>query len=102
MVIAAPTYNLNLFLPMESFLHDLQTLMFQNRTIAVMANHSWASAAYKTMVDYVENQFKCCELLDPSMDIKSSLRDDDEGLLDEMADKIAESVKAYPDPDTLI
>ena len=36
------------------------------------------------------------------MDIKSSLRDDDEGLLDEMADKIAESVKAYPDPDTLI
>ena len=102
LVLAAPTYNLNLFLPMENFLHDLKTLMFQKRTIGVIACHSWASAAYKTMVDYVENQFKCCELLEPTMDMKSSLRDDQECELDELADKLVESIKEYPDPKTLI
>ena len=102
LVLAAPTYNLNLFLPMENFLHDLKTLMFQKRTIGVLACHSWASAAYKTMVDYVENQFKCCELLEPTMDMKSSLRDDQECELDELADKLVESIKEYPDPKTLI
>ena len=102
LVLAAPTYNLNLFLPMENFLHDLKTLMYQKRTVGVIACHSWASAAYKTMVDYVENQFKCCELLEPTMDIKSSLKDDQECELDDLADKLVESINEYPDPKTLI
>ncbi|KMO86958.1 flavodoxin [Megasphaera cerevisiae DSM 20462] len=102
LVLAAPTYNLNLFLPMESFLHDLKTLLFQKRKIAIIANHSWASAAYKTMVDYVEDQFKCCELIEPALDMKSSLCDDQECIVDEMALRIAEDIKAYPDPETLI
>ena len=102
LVLAAPTYNLNLFLPMENFLHDLKTLMFQKRKIAVIANHSWASAAYKTMTDYVEHQLKCCELIEPAIDLKSSLQDDQEGLIDDIAQKIAEDIKAYPNPQTLI
>lgn len=102
LILAAPTYNLNLFLPMENFLHDLKTLMFQKRTIGIVACHSWASAAYKTMADYVENEFKCCELLEPTMDLKSSMRDDQECLMDELADKMAESIEQYPDPKTLI
>ena len=102
LVLAAPTYNLNLFLPMENFLHDLKTLMYQNRKVAVIGNHSWASAAYKTMVDYVQNQFKKCELLEPSLDFKSSLQDDQEAIIDEIAKKIADDVKAYPDPKTLL
>lgn len=102
LVLAAPTYNLNLFLPMENFLHDLKTLMFQQRKIAVIANHSWASAAYKTMTDYVEHQLKCCELIEPAIDFKSSLRDDQECLLDEIAQKIADDIKMYPNPNTMI
>lgn len=102
LVLAAPTYNLNLFLPMENFLHDLKTLMYQNRKVAVIGNHSWASAAYKTMVDYVRDQFKHCEVLEPSIDFKSSLQDDQEGLLDEIAAKIVEDVRSYPDPKTLL
>lgn len=102
LVLAAPTYNLNLFLPMENFLHDLQTLTFQKRKIAVIACHSWASAAYKTMCDYVENQFKCCELLGPSLDMKSSLQNDQEGLIDEIAKAVADDIKASPDPKKLL
>ena len=80
----------------------MKTLMFQKRTIGIVACHSWASAAYKTMADYVENEFKCCEILEPTMDLKSSLRDDQECLMDELADKMAESIEQYPDPNTLI
>lgn len=102
LVLAAPTYNLNLFLPMENFLHDLKTLMFQNRKIAVIGNHSWASAAYNTMVDYVQNRFKNCELIEPTLDMKSSLRDDQEGVVDAIAQAVADDIKAYPDPKTLL
>ena len=102
LVLAAPTYNLNLFLPMENFLHDLKTLMFQNRKIAVIGNHSWASAAYNTMVDYVQNRFKNCELLEPTLDMKSSLRDDQEGIIDEIAKAVADDIKAYPEPKSLL
>jgi flavorubredoxin len=101
LVIASPTYNLNLFLPMESFLHDLKTLIYQNRKIAVIGCHSWASVAQKAIVEYVNN-FKNCELLGTPMDIKSSLKDSEEVLLDEMAQTIADSVKQSPDPSTLI
>lgn len=102
LVLAAPTYNLNLFLPMENFLHDLKTLMFQNRKIAVIGNHSWASAAYNTMVDYVQNRFKNCELLEPTLDMKSSLRDDQEVIIDEIAKAVADDIKAYPEPKSLL
>ena len=102
LVIAAPTYNLNLFLPMENFLHDLQTLIFQNRKIAVLACHSWASAAQKTMIDYVEKKFKNCEILGTPLDMKSSLKDEEEGIIDSMAQTIAKSIKESPDPETLI
>lgn len=102
LVLAAPTYNLNLFLPMENFLHDLKTLIFQKRKISVLACHSWSSAAYKTLADYVENQFKCCELLGTSLDMKSSLRDDQESVIQQMAEEIVEDLNEYPDPKTLL
>lgn len=102
LVLASPTYNLNLYLPMENFLHDLKTLSFQNRKISVIGCHSWASVAQKTMLEYVEKKFKNCELLGTPMDIKSSLKDEEEGVLDSMAQLIAKSVADAPDPDTLI
>lgn len=102
LVLAAPTYNLNLFLPMEECLHDLESLLFQKRKIAVIGCHSWASVAYKTMVDYVENKFKNCELIEPSFDMKSSLTPDQELLLDDIAKHISTDIAALPDPETLI
>jgi flavorubredoxin len=102
LVLASPTYNLNLYLPMENFLHDLQTLIFQKRKIAVVGCHSWASAAQKTMLDFVENKFKNCEVLGTPMDFKSSLKDEQEADLDALAKVIADSVAAAPDPKTLI
>lgn len=87
---------------METCLHDLETLLFQNRKIAVIGCHSWASVAYKTMLEYVQHKFKNCELIEPTIDMKSSLAADQECILDEMAKNIAADVAAYADPDTLI
>lgn len=102
LVLAAPTYNLNLYLPMENFLHDLKTLQFQNRKIAVIGCHSWASAAQKTMIEYVEKKFKNCEVLGTPLDIRSSLKDEEEGILDSMAKTIAKSIAESPNPDSLV
>jgi len=87
---------------MESFLHDLKTLMFQNRKIAVIGCHSWASAAQKTMIEYVEKRFKNCEVLGTPLDIKSSLKDEEEGILDSMAKTIAKDIAESPEPDSLV
>ncbi|WP_094607649.1 Anaerobic nitric oxide reductase flavorubredoxin [Sporomusa silvacetica DSM 10669] len=94
LVFAAPTYNLNLYLTMENFLHDLKCLHFQNRKFAVVGNHSWASAAKKRMVEYVTEYFKKSELIGDALDFKSSLKAEQEKELDALADAIAESVKA--------
>ena len=75
----------------------MKTLTFQKRKVAVIGCHSWASAAYKTMCDYVENQFKCCTLLEPSFDFKSSIHDDQECLLDEIAKALVEDINAEGD-----
>ncbi|WP_101912520.1 FprA family A-type flavoprotein [Megasphaera vaginalis (ex Bordigoni et al. 2020)] len=102
LVLAAPTYNLNLYLPMENLLHDMSTLLFQNRKIAVLGCHSWRSVAHKEMMNYVENVFKNCELFPTTIDMRSSLQDNEECVIESMADEISEDYKAYPDPDTLV
>ena len=83
-------------------MHDLESLLFQKRKIAVIGCHSWASVAYKTMVDYVENKFTNSELIEPSFDMKSSLTPDQELLLDDIAKHISTDIAALPDPETLI
>lgn len=93
LVLAAPTYNLNLYINMENLLHDLKCLNFQNRKIAVVGNHSWASAAKKRMVEYVTEHFKKCELIGDGLDVRSSLKAEQEQELDALADAIAKSVK---------
>lgn len=102
LILAAPTYNMNLYLPMENFLHDLKTLNFQNRKIAVISCHSWASAAQKAMLEYIEKQFKNCEVIGTPLDITSSLNDEQECLIDDMAQAIAKSIAEAPEPSSLI
>ena len=87
---------------MENLLHDMSTLLFQNRKIAVLGCHSWRSVAHKEMMNYVENVFKNCELFPTTIDMRSSLQDNEECVIESMADEISEDYKAYPDPDTLV
>ena len=94
LVTIAPTYNLNLYLTMENFIHELKALNFQNHKVSIIGNHSWASAAMKTMVAHFENDFKDIEIVSEPLDIKSSLKAEDLPKIEKMADDIKASIDA--------
>jgi flavorubredoxin len=91
LVAASPTYNLQLYLPMETLLHDMAALGLKNRKVALIGNHSWSSAALKAMQEIFSNM-KDMEIIGSPMDIRSTLKPRHEEELDCMADVIASSV----------
>lgn len=90
LVIASPTYNMHLYSAAANLLEDLSALGLRNRKVAIIGNHSWASAAKKSMEERVSSM-KDCEIL-ASMDIKSSLKQEQLEELEAMADAIASSM----------
>ncbi|HSR04656.1 MAG TPA: FprA family A-type flavoprotein, partial [Proteiniclasticum sp.] len=91
LVAAAPSYNMGLYYPMESLLHEMISLGVKNRKVSIIGNHSWASTAQKIMTEKF-NSMKNMEIIGNSLDINSRLKDDEESKLDELADTIAASV----------
>ncbi len=94
LVVASPTYNMHLYSGMANLLEDLSALGLKNRKVAIIGNHSWASAAQKRMEEMIAS-LKDCEIL-ASMDIKSSLKEEQLHDLVAMADAIARSFKEKP------
>ena len=72
-VFASPTYNMSLYFPMDSLIRELAILNISNRKVSLIGNHTWASAALKTMTELV-NGMKNMEIIGGSIDIKSSLQ----------------------------
>ena len=54
LVLATPTYNGDVFPFMKEFIHHLTERSFQNRTVALMENGSWAPMAAKVMAKMLE------------------------------------------------
>jgi flavorubredoxin len=92
-VIASPTYNMNLYFVMDSLLRELSVLNLSNRKVSILGNHSWASAAAKTMTELV-GEMKNVELIGTPIDIKSTLKEEREPELDSLADAICQSLQA--------
>ncbi|SFR83530.1 FprA family A-type flavoprotein [Anaeromicropila populeti] len=82
LVLAAPTYNGGVYPVMETFLLDLKAHNFQNRTVALIENGSWAPAAYKNMKQILE-EMKNIEMFEKPLSIKSALK---ESQMDELVD----------------
>lgn len=93
LVLCAPTYNLNIFPPMENFLGHMKRLNLQNRTISIMENGSWAVQSGDLMQEYIENNMDDMEILNERITIASSMGEDKDYELDAMAKEIAESVE---------
>jgi flavorubredoxin len=87
MVAASPTYNLHLYFPMDSLLREMAALGLKNRKVAILGNHSWASAAAKHMKELFDKMSNM-EILGTPMDVKSTLRPSREEELDALADAI--------------
>ncbi len=86
-VLAASSYNARVFPPMEHFLSKLRDRNYQNRTMAIIENGSWAPSAAKTMQEIISNM-KNIKLLDKTITIKSAMKENNIIELEELAEEL--------------
>lgn len=87
MVLASPTYDGGIMPVMESFLAHLKAKAFQNRTVALIENGSWAPCAAKAMAS-VLSSMKDVTLLDQTVTIRGALKESDTAQLEKLADAL--------------
>ena len=92
LVFAATTYNNALFPAMAHFIDDLKEHNFQNRTVAVMENGSWAPVSGKKMVEYF-SAMKNITFLGQTISMKSTVKEDQRTQILALAEEIAASVE---------
>ena len=86
-VFAAATYNGGIFVNMENLLHDIIAHNVQNRRIALLDNGTWAAMAGKLMRSELE-KLKNCTIIEPTISLKSALKEEQYEALDNMATQI--------------
>ena len=91
LVFASTTYNAGIFVTMEALLHDLAAHNIQNRTVAFIQNGSWAPTSGKLMRDIFAS-LKNITILDPLIDVRSSLKESQLAEIHMLADAIAETI----------
>ena len=85
MVLAAASYDGGVFLCMQDFIAHLQSKAYQNRTIGLLQNGSWAPSAGKTMRAALETM-KNITIVDPMVTITSTMKETDIPNLEALAD----------------
>ncbi|UNT96878.1 FprA family A-type flavoprotein [Allobaculum mucilyticum] len=89
-VLIACSYDAGLFPPMERVLLTLSHKNFQNRSIGVIQNGSWAPSAARTVKSILEG-CKNLTWVDPVVTITTSLKDKDLPAMEELADHLIEA-----------
>lgn len=74
LVLATTTYNMDIFPPMKEFINHLTERNFQNRTVAMMENGSWAPVAQRVMKGMLEKS-KNITFCENCVHIKSAVND---------------------------
>lgn len=87
LIIAASSYDGGVFPPMEDFLNRLSYKAYQNRTVGLVENGSWAPCAARVMKGFVENM-KNITICDNTVTIKSTLKDADMDSVSALVDEI--------------
>lgn len=87
MVLACATYDGGIFPPMHNFLHKLSIKGFQRRRVGLMENGTWAPQAARIMRGMLEGM-KEIEIIEPTVSIKSRMKEGDIAQLNALADAI--------------
>ena len=87
-VLAASSYDAGVMPKMEDFLHHLKAKNYQNRTVALIENTSWAPSAIRTMKGLLET-IKNITILEPTVSVKVKLSEENEKQLKEIAKQFA-------------
>lgn len=86
-VLACATYDGDIFPPMHNFLHKLSIKGFQRRRVGLMENGTWAPQAARIMRGMLEGM-KNIEIVEPTVTIKSRMKESDLEQLNALADAI--------------
>ncbi len=87
LVLATTTYNADIFPFMKQFIDHLTERNYQNRTIGLIENGSWAPLAGKIMKEKFSKS-KNITWLDTTVTIKSALNNESSAQLDAMAEEL--------------
>ena len=87
LVLAAPTYNADVFPFMRTFIHQLTGRGFQNRTVGLIENGSWAPTAAKVMRSLLEGS-KNIAFTDTTVTVRSALSDESRAQIDALAKEL--------------
>ena len=85
LVVAAASYDSDVFPPMHDFLHHLAIKNFCKRRIGVIENGSWAPSAGRAMRNIID-RFKDVQVVEPMVTILSRLKPQDVPALEQLAD----------------
>lgn len=95
-VLATTTYNADIFPFMREFIDHLTQRNFQNHTVALIENGSWAPLAAKVMKDMLANS-KNITYTDNSVKILSALNEDSSKQLNALAEELCKEYIAAQD-----
>ncbi len=96
LVLATTTYNADIFPFMKEFIHHLTERNFQNRTVALIENGSWAPLAAKVMRGMLEGS-KNLTFADNTVRILSSLNEDSRKQIENLANELCQEYLARQD-----
>ncbi len=96
LVLATTTYNADIFPHMKEFIHHLTERNYQNRTVALMENGSWAPLAAKVMRSMLEGSKKLT-FADTTVRILSALNEESKNQLDTLAGELCQEYLAQQD-----
>lgn len=84
LVLASPTYNADVFPFMRDFINHLTERNYQNRTIGIIENGSWAPMAAKVMKTMLEKS-KNLTFTETTVTIRSAVNDENKTQLEKLA-----------------
>lgn len=87
-VLAAASYDNNIFTPMYNFIHLLQIKGLCDRKVGLIENGSWAPCAGRLMKEML-GQMKNMEVVEPTVTIRSRIHSSDIEKLAELAQAMA-------------
>lgn len=87
LVLASITYNGDVFPFMHAFLHGLTERSYQNRTLGVIENGTWAPTAGRIIKSAFEKS-KNITWLDTTVTIKSAMNAENDAQIEAMADEL--------------
>ena len=87
LVVAAASYDSDVFPPMHDFLHHLAIKGFCKRRIGIIENGSWAPSAGRAMRNIID-RFKDVSVIEDTVTIMSRMKPADVPALERLADEI--------------